>query len=163
MKALIVYQSKTGHTRDAAHDICRGLTGRLVDCTIKPASELVGADGPGAIKGYDIVLFGTPTYGQRRYQKPAKQVSDFLDSLGAGGLSGKVAGAFAVNAAYGGDRLVSAIESRLEGMGAKVVKGGPVVKAGAPLSLWKGPKAGPGDVKKCEDYGKRLARAVSGG
>lgn len=156
MKALIVYHSKTGHTRQAADDICRGLADRQVDCTVKKATEI----GAGTLDDYDIVLFGTPTYGQRRYAEPARQVAALIDSAGAGRLKGKVSGAFAVNAAYGGNKLVAAMEAKLEGLGAKVVRGGPVVKAGAPLSLWKGPDASQADVRTCEEFGGRVADAA---
>lgn len=158
MKALIVYHTRTGHTRDAADDIARGLTDGGVECVVKPAAEAAG-EGAGS---YDIVLFGTPTYGQRMYHKPAKSVEGFLESLGPRGLEGKTAGAFAVNAGYGAEKLVKSIESQLESMGARVVEGGPAVRAGAPLSLWKGPDAGAADRSACEEYGKRVATAARG-
>ena len=158
MKALIVYHTKTGHTRDAADDVARGLAARGVECDVKPAAEATGA----GMGGYDVVLVGTPTYGQRRYQKPAKSVERFLASLGPRGLEGKTAGAFAVNAGYGADKLIAAMESDLERLGAKVVTGGPAVKAGAPLSLWKGPDASAADAGRCEDFGRRVAAAAGG-
>ena len=40
MKALIVYHTKTGHTKRAAEDIARGLAEEGVDSTIRAAREL---------------------------------------------------------------------------------------------------------------------------
>lgn len=156
MKALIVYHTKTGHTHQAAQDIARGLSGGGVECDIKTGGE-VASWGRDEVAPYDIVLVGTPTYGNRRYQLPAKPVERFMNALSPGGLEGKTAGAFTAYAGYGGEKLIGAVESSLEGLGATVAKGGPAVKAGAPLSLWKGPDAKPDDVKKCEEFGRRLA------
>jgi len=36
-----------------------------------------------------------------------------------------------------------------------------VVKAGVPLSLWKGPNASESDVKECEEFGKKVARQAT--
>lgn len=158
MKALIVYHTKTGHTREAAGDIARGLSDSGVECVVKPASEATG----GGLDEYDIVLAGTPTYGNRMYKKPAKSVEEFLASLAPRALEGKTAGAFAVNAGFGADKLVAAMEKDLERLGASVVEGGPAVRAGAPLSLWKGPDAGEADRKSCEEFGRRVAAAAAG-
>ncbi|MBU1671396.1 MAG: flavodoxin domain-containing protein [Actinobacteria bacterium] len=155
MNALIVYHSKTGHTRQAADDIARGLVSEGVEADVKAAD---GLSGKGALDGYDIVLFGTPTYGNRRYNLPAKPVDDLMKSLAPGGLEGKTVGAFTVFAGYGGGKLVTNMEGSLAGLGGKVVGGGPAVKAGAPLSLWKGPDAKPADTTACEEFGRKVAR-----
>lgn len=158
MKALIVYYSKTGHTDAAARDIARGLESAGADCSMESAGDRTARPD---ISTYDIVAVGSPTYGNRRYKLPARQVSDFLDSISTGGLDGKVCGAFTVNAGWGGGKLLSSMESALERLGGRVVRGGPVVKAGAPLSLWKGPDASPSDVSQCEEFGRRLAEAAN--
>jgi hypothetical protein len=80
--------------------------------------------------------------------------------LKPGALAGKYAGAFSVNAAMGAGKIVAATEKVLSGLGATVVVGGPAIKAGALLSLWKGPDASPDDVKKCEEFGARVAEAA---
>jgi flavodoxin len=157
MKALIVYHSKTGHTRHAADDIARGLKSEGVETDVVKAGEVPAKN---AVGGYDIVLFGTPTYGNRRYNLPARPVDDLLKSLGPDGLSGKTVGVFTAFAGYGGGKLVGNIEKSLSSLGGKVVGGGPAVKAGAPLSLWKGPDAKPADVAACEEFGRKVARAA---
>lgn len=157
MKALIVYHSKTGHTRQAADDITRGLKSEGVETDVVKAGEVPGKK----VGDYDIVLFGTPTYGNRRYNLPARPVDDLMKSLEPDGLSGRTVGAFTVFAGYGGGKLVASIEKSLSGLGGRVVGGGPAVKAGAPLSLWKGPDAKPADVTACEEFGRKVARAAS--
>jgi flavodoxin len=157
MKALIVYHSKTGHTRQAAEDIARGLKSGGVEADLKSGEDLTGKK---AVEGYDVVLFGTPTYGNRRYSLPAKQVETLIKSLEPDGLAGKTVGAFAVNASWGAKTLVGNMEKALAGLGGKVVAGGPAVKAGAPLSMWKGPDAKPDDVAACEAFGKKVAQSA---
>ena len=156
MKALIVYHSKTGHTQKAAEDIAKGLEESGTEVTVKPAVEVKPAD----VAGYDIFVAGTPTYATTMYKAPAKTVAKLLDSLRPDGLSGKYAGAFSAYAASGGEKVVSSTETRLSGLGATVVAGGPAVKAGAPLSLYQGPDASEADVAKCVEFGHRLAEAA---
>ena len=156
MKALIIYYTKTGHTEQAAKDIARGLESAGVGTVVMPAENLRNV----SVKDHDVVAVGTPTYGHRRYQQPAKWVKVFLDSLSPNGLEGKVCGAFAVYAGVGGSKLVKSLEKTLQGLGATVVEGGPAVQAGAPLSLWKGPDASSEDVRMCEEFGKLLAEAA---
>lgn len=157
MKALIVYHSKTGHTKQAAEDIAKGLEAEGVECVIREAAK--GVTEP--VQEFEIVLVGSPTYGNRGYHKPARQVERFLDSLSPRGLEGKVCAAFTVHAAMGGGSVVSGTEKMLADRGGKVISGGPVIKAGAPLSLWKGPNASQADVQKCEEFGKRAARQIA--
>jgi flavodoxin len=157
MKALIVYHSKTGHTRQAAEDIARGLEATGVECVIRDAAQ--GTAGP--VEEFDIVLVGSPTYGNRGYHKPARPVERFLDAMSPSGLEGKVCAAFTVHAAMGGGSVLSGMEEMLAERGGRVVSGGPVVKAGAPLSLWKGPDASQADVQTCEEFGKRVAQQIA--
>lgn len=159
MKALVVYHTRTGHTEQAALDIARGLEAEGVQYHLESAAEL--PDNPTFnLDDYQIVLVGSPTYGHTGYRNPAKPVKRFLESIPANGLDGKTCGAFAVNAAMGGRSIVNVIEKALLKRRGRVVSGGPVVKAGAPLSLWKGPPASPDDVHRCEEYGKKVANAA---
>ncbi len=153
MKALIIYHSKTGHTKAAAEDIARGLKEKGVEVTIDAAAE---AD-PSKAGKFDILLVGSPTYGTTRYKAAAKPVDKFLDAVKPDALSGSVAGAFSVNAAMGAEKIVADIETKLASFGAKVVSPGPAVKAGALLSLWQGPDASAEDVEKCVEFGRRVA------
>ena len=154
MKALIIYHSKTGHTKAAADDIAKGLKENGVDVTI---SEAAKADA-GKAADYDILLIGSPTYAQTRYKAAAKPVERLMDAMKPDALSGRVAGGFSVCAASGAEKVVAAIEKKLASLGAKVVSPGPAVRAGAPLSLWQGPDAGDEDVAKCVEFGRRVAK-----
>lgn len=161
MKALIAYHTKTGHTLKAAEDIASGLKKYGVECTIRPTVNLVShGELQIDVSGFDIVLVGSPTYGSRLYKSPARPVEAFVESIPGDVLKGKYCGAFTVNAGVGGSMLVRAMELDLAEKGANVVFGGPVVKAGAPLSMWKGPEASPDEVKRCEEFGERVAIAA---
>lgn len=157
MKALIVYHTKTGHTAQAARDIARGLEEGGVGCVVASAHDFMDKKVELEVGEYDIVIVGTPTYGNRRYRLPAKPIEKFLESLPDGALEEKLCGAFAVNAGIGASKLVKSMEAVLAEKGGKVIPGGPAVKAGAPLSLWKGPDASAADVEKCMEYGRRIA------
>jgi flavodoxin len=157
MKALIVFQSKTGHTEQAARDIARGLEQEGSECVLADAGSGRGVPDP---SDFEVLVIGTPTYGNKRYRLPGGHVKTFLDSIPDGGLAGKPCGAFTVNAAMGGKTLVPNLEQALARKGGLVVAGGPVVRAGAPLSLWKGPDASEEDVKACEEFGRRIARSA---
>ena len=156
MKALIVFHSKTGHTSQAAEDIAAGLRESGVDVDLRRPPEAIRLD----LDDYEIVIIGTPTYGHRRYKKPAAPISEFLESLKPDDLTGKTTGAFTAYAGYGGERLVAALEGTLLQFGGKVLAPGPAVKAGAPLSLYVGPNASDADVKKCEEFGRKIAEAA---
>ena len=160
MKALIVYHSRTGHTAQAAGDIARGLQSGGAEVSVLETGELDERAARPA--DFDVVVLGTPVYGYRLYRLPARSVADWLASVGPAGLEGRTCGAFAVNAAWGGGLLVAAMERSLARKGGIVLAGGPVVRAGAPFSLWKGPDASAEDVRKCEDFGRRLAASRPG-
>jgi len=100
MKALIIYHSKTGHTRAAADDIARGLDEKGVEVTIEEAAK---AD-PAKASDYDILLVGSPTYAQTRYKAAAKPVEHFMDAMKPDALSGHLAGGFSVCAASGAEK-----------------------------------------------------------
>ena len=102
MKALIVFQSKTGHTEQAARDIARGLEQEGSECVLADAGSGRGVPDP---SDFEVLVIGTPTYGNKRYRLPGGHVKTFLDSIPDGGLAGKPCGAFTVNAAMGGKTL----------------------------------------------------------
>ena len=153
MKALIIYHSKTGHTKAAADDIARGLKEKAVEVTVE---EAVKAD-PAKAGEFDILLVGSPTYGNTLYKAAAKPVEKFMGAMKPDALSGHVAGAFSVNASMGAEKIVAAIEEKLSSFGAKVVSPGPAVKAGTILSLRQGPDASAEDVEKCVEFGRHVA------
>ena len=156
MKALIIYHSKTGHTKAAADNISRGLAEKGVDVTIEEAAK----SDPAKAGYYDILLVGSPTYATTRYKGAAKPVERFMDAMKPDALSGRLAGGFSVCAASGAEKIVAAIEKKLASFGAKVVSPGQAVRAGAILSLYQGPDASPEDSAKCVELGRRVAGAA---
>jgi len=150
MKALIVYHSITGHTQKAGEDIAKGLRGSGVEVTLKNVNEVSKSD----IAEYDIFAIGSPTHGS----KPTGKIRRLLVSLEDGALSQKKVAAFSAYAGMGGDKTVARIEELLRGRGAAKIVNGVYVRAGAPLSLWKGRDAGAEDVEKCVELGRKLAQ-----
>lgn len=149
-KALVVYHSKTGHTAEAAEAVARGLRSAGVATDVKTVSEVSGDD----LEGYTILALGSPTRGAR----PARVVKKFVKGLEKGALKGKSATVFTAYAAFRGRTTLRRMRRLLRKKKAKVVLRGVAVKAGAPLSLWKGPQASPKDVARLEELGRKLAK-----
>ncbi len=147
--ALVLYHSKTGHTADAAEAVARGLESRRVRATVKR----VGEARPEELADYAVIAVGSPTRGA----KPARVVKRFLKKLDGKALKGKTATAFSAYAGFRGKATVRRIGRLLRRRKAKVLRG-VAVKAGAPLSLWKGPDIKEKDIRRLEDLGRRLAK-----
>lgn len=147
--ALVTYFSKTGHTRQAAEDVARGLEMAGVKAVIKSLGEV----GKEELKGYSIVAVGSPT----RAGNPARMVRRFFKGLGRKELKGKVATGFSAYAGMRGKHTVKGLRKLLKKHGASKVVKGVAVKAGAPLSLWKGPDASERDVARLIELGRSLA------
>jgi flavodoxin len=148
-EALVVYHSKTGHTASAAEAVARGLESRKVKTTVKHVNEV----SPGELSGYSVIAVGSPTRGA----KPARDVKDFLRGLDKKELKGKTATTFSSYAAFRGKATLRRMKKQLKRRKAKVLPG-VAFKAGAPLSLWKGPDADEKDVARLETLGKKLAK-----
>ncbi len=161
MRALIVYHTNTGHTRRAAEDISEGLRSEGLDVSIQAASEGAAWD----VADQSVIIVGSPCHAgslaiRAGVSGPIRSV---LKRLEPSTLRGKVAGAFSVNCAYGGQRTVRAIEQRLRAAGAQVPQQGVVVRAGVPFSLFKGPMASEESRGRLQGFGRALARAAQGG
>ena len=158
MNALIVYHTKTGHTRRAAEDIAEGLRTAGVESRIVAARELEGWDA-----GEEIVVVGSPCHAGSCHIRGglAGPIRAVLKRLGASDLAGRVAGAVAVNCAYGGKLTATTIEKALAQAGAQVAQPGVVVRAGAPFSLYTGPMASQHARERLRQFGAALAEAAS--
>jgi flavodoxin len=148
-KALVVYHTKTGHTASAAEAVARGLESRKVNTTVKRIAEV----GPGELSEYSMIAVGSPTRGA----KPARVVKRFLKGLDKKALKGKTATTFSSYAAFRGKATLRRMKKLLKRKKAKVLPG-VAFKAGAPLSLWKGPEAEEKDVERLEALGRKLAK-----
>lgn len=149
-KALVIYHTKTGHTAGAAEAVARGLDSAGVQATVKPVSEV----DAGELAEYAIIAVGSPTRGGR----PARVVKKFLRGLDKKALKGKTAACFTSYAGLRGRATLRHMRRLLKRRKARLAHRGVAVKAGAPLSLWKGPEASEEDVARLEELGKRLAK-----
>jgi flavodoxin len=158
MKALIIYHTKTGHTRQAAKDIAEGLIGHEVEVNIQPAKTLTEWD----VADQDIIVVGSPCHAGSVSIRAGVSgpILSVLKKLKAGALKGKIAGAFSVNFAYGGQKTVDAIEKHLQSAGARTPQQGVVIRAGVPLSLFKGPVASKETRNHLIEFGYALACAA---
>ena len=161
MRALIIFHTNTGHTRRAAEDVAEGLRSEGLDINIQAASTMKGWD----VADQSVVVVGSPCHAgslaiRAGVSGPIRSV---LKTLEPSAMKGKVAGAFSVNCAYGGQRTVRAIEKRLRGAGGKVPQQGVVVRAGVPFSLLTGPMASEESRERLREFGRTLARVAQGG
>jgi menaquinone-dependent protoporphyrinogen IX oxidase len=161
MKALIIYHTKTGHTRQAAADVAEGLKALGVEVSIQPAKTLTEWD----VEDRDIVVVASPCHAGSVSIRAGVSgpVLSLLKRLRADTLTGKVAGAFSVNCAYGGQKTVDAIEKHLQAAGARTPQQGVVIRAGVPLSLFKGPMASKKSRNQLREFGYALACAAQSG
>ncbi|MGQ9731762.1 MAG: flavodoxin family protein [Candidatus Zipacnadales bacterium] len=156
MTALIVYWTKTGHTERAAEDIAKGLRAAGVEVVF---ANLRKASVP-EVAPHNFVIVGSPCHAGSvpgMGSGIAVKVEQFVRSLPPEALVNKRAAAFAVNSGYGGARTVMSLENLLAKAGAEVQSPGIVVKAGVPLSLWRGPLASAEDRARLREFGRQLA------
>jgi len=85
MKALVVYDSFFGNTKQVALAIGDGLTSEE-SCETLHVSDAT----PEHLKGLDILIVGSPT----RAFRPTKPITDFLNSIPRDGLKGIKVAAF---------------------------------------------------------------------
>jgi hypothetical protein len=81
----------------------------------------------------------------------------FLRGLDKKSLKGKTATTFSSYAGFRGKATLRRMKKLLKKKKAKVVPG-VAFKAGAPLSLWRGPDASEKDVQRLEKLGSKLAK-----
>jgi len=149
---LIIYYSRTGHTREMAESIARGVEQEGLSVAAKEA-EKVDVDELLKVKG---LIVGSPTY----YGEAATQIRQIFDKSVKfhGKLDGKVGAAFTSAANIGGGNettLLSILHSML-------VHG--MVVQGIPTGDHYGPVAvnAPDDRvrKQCGILGQRVAQLV---
>jgi flavodoxin len=159
-RALIVYYTKTGHTQQAGEDIADGVRQAGVEVDLKLVSEVQAED----LAGYDLIVLGSPCHaGSVRvlFSGIAGRVSAWLGSLPRKAFAGKAVAAFSVHSSLGGAATVQNLERLLSDMGGRVLIPGVAVKAGVPLSLWRGPDASAEDREKLRHFGRDLAREMA--
>lgn len=156
MRALILYHTKTGHTRRAGEDIAEGLRAEGVEVRLLQAADLESWE----VADDAIIAVGSPCYGGASGIKDglAGPIRSALRRLDPSSLKGKVAGAFSVHCAFGGKRTAGSIEKAVRAAGAVAPCRGVAVRAGVPFSLFTGPKASKKSRERLRDFGQALAR-----
>jgi flavodoxin len=157
MKALIVYYTKTGHTLDAARFIAEGIRQEGWKTKLLEARYMEGE----RLENCRAFVVGSPC---RAGSVPgaagiAGPVKKMLNRLPEGCLEGQYGAAFSIHCSYGGQKTARNIDEHLEQLGATVPLAGMAVKAGAFLSLYRGPEITDEDAKKLREFGRDLAAA----
>ena len=154
MKVLILYFSKTGHTRTAAEATAEGIRSAGSEADLIAAADFNAS----TLEGYAALIVASPCWaGSITPSGVAIPVAKALSRLSSDTLKGKRCGGIAVHSATGGDTTVKAIGAMLSLKGCTDYHPGPSAKAGVPFSLWKGPSVTPADIKRIQDYGAAFA------
>ncbi len=152
-KALIIYHSKTGHTKKMAEAIAAGLSSTKVSVTMIPVEKADVNEFATA----DAVILGSPCY----YGTMSADMKALLDASVKfhGKLAGKIGGAFSSSGMLGGGNetaVLSLIEALLiHGM---IVQGNAKIGHYGPVSIGE-----PDDhvLMECTTYGKRLGELIT--
>jgi len=159
-RALIVYFSKTGHTREAGEAIAGGLRESDVEVEMRSMDQVSAEE----LAGYDLIVVGSPCWGGSLHVLMSGipiPVGKWLARFEPHGFEGKPVAAFTVHWSFGGQVTLMNLEQLLTDMGGWLIKPGPVVKAGVPFSLWRGPDASPEDREKLRRFGRDLAHEMA--
>lgn len=108
-KAIVVYYSKTGNTKEMAELIAKAMNEAELPTECKSVSEVKAED----LLHYDAIVVGSPTY----YGQMAGPVKQLFDDAVAnhGKLDGKIGAAFTSSANIGGGNETT-IMGIIEGM-----------------------------------------------
>ena len=148
-KALVSYYSRSGNTKKMAETIAASLEIKNIKVELKSIEE-VSVD---ELTGYDVFIFGSPTY----YGTMAYQVKKLLDESVKlhGKLDGKLAAAFssAANIAGGNETTILSIIS------AFLIHG--MIIQGDPKGDHYGPVAIGGSDERAQAQCKRLGSRIA--
>ncbi|MCM8783144.1 MAG: NAD(P)H-dependent oxidoreductase [Candidatus Omnitrophica bacterium] len=148
-KAIVIYYSRSGNTRQMAEFISEAIEKEAVEVELKKVEETKPED----LLKYDAIVIGSPTY----YGSMAYPIKKLLDESVKfhGSLDGKVGAAFSSSANIGGGNETTVLDilntMLIHGM---IIQGDPhgdhygVVSVGSPDSRVK---------KQCARMGKRIA------
>jgi len=143
-KALIVYATRTGETRNIGELIAEGLRFSLIEVTMKDVREIKKeAD----LEGYDAYAFGSSTY----HGEMMNGMKTFLFLAEKAGLQGKKGAAFG-SYGWSGEAAERIFETMKNIYGMDMVS--------TPLMLKIGSVEG--GIKVAQDYGKELAAKLDG-
>jgi flavodoxin len=152
MKVIVLYHTKTGHTREAANATVEGIRSAGSEVDLVSAKDF----DPGQLTGYDALIVGSPCWFGSVAGGIATPVKEALDSLTPDALQGKRCGAISVAAFMGAEGTVAALGAVLERKGADEFKPGPTARAGVPLSVIKGPSVNAADEERFRAFGSEF-------
>lgn len=141
-KALVVYATRTGETRDIAELISEGMRFSGVDVTLKDVKEIKSETD---LEGYDAYVFGSATY----HGDMMQSMKTFLFLAQKADLAGKAGGAFG---AFGWS---GEAPERIFGTMENIFK----MKMAANSLMLKSVKLG-GGMRMAQDYGKEVAALI---
>jgi flavodoxin I len=144
-KALIAYHSRTGKTEAMANFIAEGLRMSGLDTVVKKISEI---DNELDIVGYDIYVFGCPTY----HKDMTGGMKQFLFKAELANLVGKVGGAFGSHT-HSGESAPMLFDTMLHVFKMDMSELGPLRLTEAMVETQEGTKA-------CQDYGKAIGQKI---
>jgi flavodoxin len=149
MKALVVYDSLHGNTRTVAEKIAEGIA---ASGKIKTELGSVDTVDSAKIRKCDILVIGTPNH----YSKPSEKAKGFIEKLRGNDLESKKVAAFDTCLRKQQGRAFGRIEKHIR----EIAPGVQLVSPG--ISILVGGVKGPileGELPKCEEFGKRIAKA----
>lgn len=142
-KALIVYSSRTGQTKNIAELIAEGLRLSAIDVAIKDVTEIKRED---ELADYDLYVFGSSTY----HGAMMDRMKTFLFLAERAELHGKPGGSFG-SFGWSGEAAERIYDTMKNIYGMDMVS--------TPLMLKTG--AVGGGIKVAHDYGRELAAKVA--
>jgi len=150
-RAIIVYYTRFGNTRQAAEAIYEGMKEGGMDAECKEIKDVKPED----LAQYDVILVGTPTH----YGSIAEEMGKFVETLMEVELKGKKAAAF--DTRYTGEKTggLNELEKYMKKLGMEIIL------PGLAVLLPAGDAWGPlreGEITKCKKFGKTIAQKISG-
>ncbi len=141
-KALIVYSTRAGETRQIGELIAEGMRFSGMEVTVANVKEILSEKD---LAGYDAYVFGSPTYHGDMLQ-PMKSMLFLAEKAGLENKAGGAFGAFG----WSGES-----PERIYGTMQNIFK---MNMAGSPLML-KSSSLG-GGIKMAQDYGREVAGKI---
>lgn len=148
-KAVVLYYTRFGNTKQAAEAICSGLRRGAIETECLDIKNVKPED----LTQYEVLIIGTPTH----YGDAAKEMLAFMDALTQIEWTDKKAAAFDTryeNEKTGG---LKTLEKYMKKLGMHLIM------SGLPVLLPKGDTWGPlrdGELKKCREFGEKIAQKI---
>jgi len=154
VKALVIYYSRSGNTKEMAEKISAGLENEGIEVELKDVAQTKPED----LLAADGVIIGSPTY----YGSMAFQIKELLDKTVKfhGKLDGKLGAAFSSSANIAGGNETTILDilnaMLIHGM---IIQGDPQGDHYGPVSIGKPDSR---VDKQCQRLAKRFAKLLKG-